>query len=395
MVRVLTYNAHSCVGLDGEYSIDRVAGVVQRSGADVVCLQEVEANTSMRSPRSWSPLHADDQPRAIANAAGLSHHMFVASFRGFVTNEEAFHRPSGEVVVRERDGPGAYGNAVLSRYPILDCQELHYDHVHPPLSESYIFMDKEQQPRSAVAVLLEVPAANSGEPEHEDPPMAPRQSSLLWVVTTHLSSKFASREQRAQARQLLDWIYGLVETPRPDLRGVSCVLCGDLNAPPFLPRSAYSVIASERKWRDLWKERGTNFNACTFPSSAYMDAASVHKIQTSKKFASVLKVGMRIDHIFVLEHLAAPIVCEEIYVAREVEDCEASDHCAVAADLAFRSATRRSIGSAFCKKRQPRDLCAASLDSAALSSSRERARDSDVDQDLMRAQFRRHRSAED
>lgn len=40
MVRILTYNVHSGVGTDGVYELDRVAGVIRRTGADIACLQE-------------------------------------------------------------------------------------------------------------------------------------------------------------------------------------------------------------------------------------------------------------------------------------------------------------------------------------------------------------------
>ena len=74
MVGVLTYNIHSGVGGDGVYDLERIAGVVRRSGADVVCLQEVqsrecalamferslvqvEANGEVLRVRKWSVPH--------------------------------------------------------------------------------------------------------------------------------------------------------------------------------------------------------------------------------------------------------------------------------------------------------------------------------------------------
>lgn len=41
-VRVMTYNIHSCRGLDGRYSIQRVARAVAEHHVDVLCLQEVD-----------------------------------------------------------------------------------------------------------------------------------------------------------------------------------------------------------------------------------------------------------------------------------------------------------------------------------------------------------------
>ena len=40
MVGILTYNIHSGVGTDGAYDLERVAGVIRRSKAEIACLQE-------------------------------------------------------------------------------------------------------------------------------------------------------------------------------------------------------------------------------------------------------------------------------------------------------------------------------------------------------------------
>ena len=40
MVGVLTYNIHSGVGTNGAYDLERVAGVIRRSKAEIACLQE-------------------------------------------------------------------------------------------------------------------------------------------------------------------------------------------------------------------------------------------------------------------------------------------------------------------------------------------------------------------
>lgn len=47
--QVVSYNVHSCVGSDGQYSVERVAEALM--GADIVCLQEVEANHVVQQTR--------------------------------------------------------------------------------------------------------------------------------------------------------------------------------------------------------------------------------------------------------------------------------------------------------------------------------------------------------
>ena len=45
MVGILTYNIHSGVGTNGAYDLERVAGVIRRSKADIACLQEAAGVT--------------------------------------------------------------------------------------------------------------------------------------------------------------------------------------------------------------------------------------------------------------------------------------------------------------------------------------------------------------
>lgn len=40
--RVMTYNAHSCVGTDGKLSPERIAQVIASADPDVVALQELD-----------------------------------------------------------------------------------------------------------------------------------------------------------------------------------------------------------------------------------------------------------------------------------------------------------------------------------------------------------------
>src|SRR6187402_1332672 len=85
--RVMTYNVHSCVGTDGKLEPERIAEVIERSGADVVALQELDVCQSRTSG-----VH---QPQWLAERLGMRVH-FTAS------------RTCNE---------GHYGNAILSRFP--------------------------------------------------------------------------------------------------------------------------------------------------------------------------------------------------------------------------------------------------------------------------------------
>lgn len=87
-IRIMTYNVHSCIGMDGKISPNRIARVIGRHEPDIVALQELD----MGRRRTGGV----DQPQLIAKELEMICH---------------FH-PSMIV-----DG-GHYGNAVLSRYPI-------------------------------------------------------------------------------------------------------------------------------------------------------------------------------------------------------------------------------------------------------------------------------------
>ena len=58
----MTYNIHSCIGIDGKVRPERIVSVIRSCRADVIALQEVDAN------RRRSRHH--DQARVIAEALG-------------------------------------------------------------------------------------------------------------------------------------------------------------------------------------------------------------------------------------------------------------------------------------------------------------------------------------
>lgn len=94
MIRVLTYNIHKAIGNDGKYSLDRIIEILKKSQADIICLQEVD----FLVPRSRY------EDLAYELALGLG-----------------FHYELGLNVYLKK---GAYGNAILSRFPIIHSENL-------------------------------------------------------------------------------------------------------------------------------------------------------------------------------------------------------------------------------------------------------------------------------
>ena len=96
-LRVLSYNIHKCIGgLDRRYAPERVAQVIQNLDPDVLLLQEVDHEV----PRS----NKDRQVDLLGDLVGLP-------YRSWFPN----------VDVR---GGGHYGNAILSRYPLVETTNI-------------------------------------------------------------------------------------------------------------------------------------------------------------------------------------------------------------------------------------------------------------------------------
>lgn len=103
VVDVMTYNIHHAQGTDGVLDLQRIADVIEASGADVVGLQEVDRHFSARS--EWV-----DQAKALAGLLGW-HAAYGANLDS--------PPPAG------RTERSQYGTAVLSRYPIVSTENTH------------------------------------------------------------------------------------------------------------------------------------------------------------------------------------------------------------------------------------------------------------------------------
>ena len=96
-LRVLSYNIHKCIGgVDRRYEPGRVVDVIRALDPDVVMLQEVDAGVT-RSRR-------DKQVELLGDELGMPHRTWYPN-----------------VDVR---GGGQYGNALLSRYPIIESTNI-------------------------------------------------------------------------------------------------------------------------------------------------------------------------------------------------------------------------------------------------------------------------------
>lgn len=173
-LRVLTYNIHHGEGMDGKIDLERIAAVIRQAEPDLVALQEVDRGVK-RSDRV-------DQPARLAELTGM---------------KAVFERNI------EYQG-GDYGNAVLSRLPIVR----HRNHFLP------------QSVPDEQRGMLEVHVNAGGRP--------------LMFLATHLSYHPSDAERMASVIMIRSFL-----EQEPD---VPTVLAGDMNA---LPDSRVVVAMTE------------------------------------------------------------------------------------------------------------------------------------------------------
>ncbi len=170
-IRIMTYNVHSCVGMDAKVSPERIARVIGRHEPDVVALQELD----LKRPRT----NKADQTQIIAQQLEMIYH-----FHPNIRVEEEM-----------------YGNAILSRYPM----KMMYAGRLP------VFPGKPGwEPRGAVWVNIMI------------------DDQRIQVINTHLGLRPRERIRQVQALMGEDWLsHSSCDGP--------VILCGDFNALPNSP----------------------------------------------------------------------------------------------------------------------------------------------------------------
>lgn len=186
-VRLMTYNVHSCRGVDGRLSPERIAKVIDRAYVDVVALQELDV---MRR-RSGQV----DQAQRIAELLGWT----------------AYFNPA------LRFSEEQYGDAILSRFPM----KLLMSGTLPGVE-----LGEQLEPRGAIWVELDIDGAP------------------LQVINVHLGLLKAERALQTDALLGQDWL------AHDRCRGPA-VLCGDFNALPgsHVYRRLTSQLADVQKTR--------------------------------------------------------------------------------------------------------------------------------------------------
>lgn len=203
-LKLITWNIHRCVGIDHRFKPERVVEVLRHHQPDVVLLQEVDRGV----PRSRR-LFLD---HLIAEELKYPWYAFAQAH-----------------TLRE----GCYGNAILSRFPIIKRR-------HVDLKIGW------RKQRTALYARLDLP--------HNWGP--------LHVFNVHLG--LSAGERRKQIERL--FTAGTLKTLRPNDRAV---LGGDTND---WRNDLFYNAAIQSNGFHAWSEHGARQNLLTFPADAPVGA---------------------------------------------------------------------------------------------------------------------------
>jgi endonuclease/exonuclease/phosphatase family metal-dependent hydrolase len=203
-LRLVTWNIHRCIGLDRRFQPERTIEALRHHQADVVLLQEVDRGVK-RSRHLF-----------------LDHHLAEAL-------NYPWHAWAQGHVLRE----GSYGNAILSRFPIVKRRHL----------ELTIGWRKR---RNALYARIALPHARGP----------------LHLFNWHLG--IAGGERRGQVERLLHT--GTLRDLRP---GDRVILGGDTND---WPNRLFLGAGLQAAGFHAWSEHGVRQSLLTFPSDAPLGA---------------------------------------------------------------------------------------------------------------------------
>jgi endonuclease/exonuclease/phosphatase family metal-dependent hydrolase len=198
-LEVLTFNIHHGAGEDGVLDLERVATVIEDSGADVIAMQEVDRHFSARS--EWV-----DQPAWFAERLDM-HVAYAANLDLDPLNPGEPRRQ--------------YGTAILSRYPIMDSRN------------TLLPMYPGQEQRGLLEATIKV------------------RSNTVVVANTHLTHN-NNAERQEQADKVVEVLGG---------RDVPTVLTGDLNATPDAPEIQTLTGVWDDAWAEVGAGPGYTYDA--------------------------------------------------------------------------------------------------------------------------------------
>jgi endonuclease/exonuclease/phosphatase family metal-dependent hydrolase len=245
---LVSYNIHSGIGTDGRIDLGRIGRVLEELQPDIVALQEV-GDFRGRTSRQ-------DHPECLADFLGM-------------------HMAFGPNVIR---GDLRYGNAILSRLPILK-------------SRNYDLSVENKEPRGALRCDLQLD-----------------DQKVLHVFGLHLG--LSVRERRRQEALLLS-----ADILRDAVRSDPVIVCGDFNywggkAVPSLVRNAIHDVAHLLKTRSRTYHSKMPFIRL---DRVYVDAGvrplglHAHRSELARVASDHLPLVLRFEAPMVEREMAAPV----------------------------------------------------------------------------------------
>ena len=177
-LRVLSYNIHHGEGIDGKLDLSRISRVIRDCQPHLVALQEVDQNATRTG--------SIDQAKELARLTEMNF-VFGANI--------------------ELQG-GHYGNAVLSKFPIVN----HQNHLLPNVNEG--------EQRGVIVAEIDIP----------------KLSDPLLLFATHLDHRRDQQERVKSAKAINELVVKTRQTP--------ALLAGDLN--DVVGSDTLSIL--ERHW---------------------------------------------------------------------------------------------------------------------------------------------------
>lgn len=251
-ITVMTYNIHVGMGIDFVYDIDRIAQLIADEGADIVGLNEVDYMTT----RS----RGQNQAKHIADKLG-------------------FYYAEGKILATSG---GHYGNAVISRYPIVSSN----NHFLPNPNGN--------EPRAALECQVDV------------------DGDTLNFFVTHLDVRDAG-SRTAQAIALVEMA---------SARQGPTVITGDFNAVPLLSTETAAVM---RQFNDTMQVYRMLVNS----DELIKDNQFNRDYLKGGNTIDAIKPNRRIDYVFASYDLT---VAGKVGAARVVSTL-ASDHLPYVVEL--------------------------------------------------------------
>ena len=191
--RVMTYNIQHGEGLDGKIDLLRIAEVIKREKADIVALEEVDKGVRRTDKR--------DLTAELAELTGMT---------GVFYNNHPFQG-------------GEYGNAILSRFPVLTQTNLHYQMLHT------------NEQRGAMQLTLDV------------------QGKKIFFVCTHVDFRPEEKERLLNVTEL--------KKLAADHSVMPIIICGDFNSRPDSPTHKAMAEFLTDAWPLVSTDPGLSFRS--------------------------------------------------------------------------------------------------------------------------------------